>query len=382
MKCEKLLNTIRELNDEYLDVLEDVCNIESPTDFKEGVDAVGTYFAERAKRKGWKVEIFRQNVAGDVVCITLNPDAAAAPISISGHIDTVHPVGLFGKPAVKRDGTRMYGPGVADCKGGVVAGFMAMDALEKCGFTARPVRLLIQTDEEKGSSISNKETIKYICAKSLGSVAFLNLECGTKGFAVLSRKGILRYSFTVHGKACHSSRCNEGANAVREAAYKIIALEEMKDPAGLTCNCGVINGGSVANTVAEECRFTADIRFATEEQAEEARRRVNEIAQKTVVEGCSCTVEELSYRPMMEKAKRNYDLLDKMNEIYEENGLSVLKPIDALGGSDAAYATEYGIPCVDSVGAEGGKIHSSGEYIEMSSISESAGRIATVIYCI
>ena len=120
----------------------------------------------------------------------------------------------------------------------------------------------------------------------------------------------------------------------------------------------------------------------TEEQAEEARRRVNEIAQKTVVEGCSCTVEELSYRPMMEKAKRNYDLLDKMNEIYEENGLSVLKPIDALGGSDAAYATEYGIPCVDSVGAEGGKIHSSGEYIEMSSISESAGRIATVIYCI
>ena len=51
----------------------------------------------------------------------------------------------------------MYGPGVMDCKGGIVAAIMAMEALEKCGFTERPVQLLLQSDEENGSATSNKK---------------------------------------------------------------------------------------------------------------------------------------------------------------------------------------------------------------------------------
>ena len=85
----------------------------------------------------------------------------------------------------------------------------------------------------------------------LGTV---NVSPNTKeNTAVLERKGILRYRFTIYGKALHSSRCAEVSNAVAEAAYKIIELEKMKDVGGLTCNCGVISGGTTANTVAEKC---------------------------------------------------------------------------------------------------------------------------------
>ena len=112
---EKLLEKIDQLNDEYVKIWEDVCNIESPTEYKSGVDAAENYFAKLAERHGWKVEIFPQAVAGDVVCITLNPESTERPLCLSAHLDTVHPVGTFGTPAVRRDAEKIYGPGVMDC---------------------------------------------------------------------------------------------------------------------------------------------------------------------------------------------------------------------------------------------------------------------------
>lgn len=382
MECEQLFKIIEDLEEKYLDILEHVCNIESPTDFKEGVDRVGAYFVQEAKRRDWAIEISKQEVSGDVVCITLNPEANGKPICVSGHMDTVHPVGSFGTPAVRRDSENMYGPGVMDCKGGIVAAFMAMDALSKCGFTSRPVHLLLQSDEETGSATSGKKTIEYICKKAQGSVAFLNLEGILGNTAVVQRKGILRFRFTVHGKALHSARCYDAANAVLEAAYKIIELEKMKDAEGLTCNCGVINGGTTANTVAESCTFYADIRFATNEELKKAKDTVLKIANTHRVEGCSCTLEKVSERPAMVYSEKNMKLLEKMNEIYKRNGLPVLTPRKTQSGSDAAYVTECGIPCIDNLGTEGKNIHSVNEYIRLGSLIESAKRIAAFVYCI
>lgn len=382
MDCRKLFEVIDGLSGEYLDILEDVCNIESPTSCKEGVDAVGSYFVKMAEKRAWKIEVLKQELAGDVICITLNPDSEGKPISVSGHIDTVHPIGSFGNPAVRRDEKNMYGPGVMDCKGGVVAAFLALDALEKCGFERRPVKLLLQTDEETSSRTSNKATIEYICKEAENSVAFLNLEGYKNGTAVLIRKGILKYCFTVRGKAGHASRCFDASSAIAEAAHKILQLEEMKDPYGITCNCGIISGGTVINTVPELCTFGVDVRFSNDEELKLARERIIAIAEDTKISGCSCEVQELSCRPAMPYAEMNNELLEKMNDIYEKNGLPVLKARSCLSGSDAAYTTMYGIPTVDCIGTEGGNIHSTDEYMYLTSLAESAKRIASVIYCI
>ena len=382
MKCEKLFEVIDSLSDRYLDFLEDVCNIESQTVDKAGVDAVGRYFAEKAKQHGWKTEIDPIQGSGDLVCITLNPDAPGAPVTFSGHIDTVHPKGLFGYPPVRRDAEKMYGPGVEDCKGGCVAGFFAMDALERIGFKDRPVQLILQSDEENSSKTSGGTTIRRICERAKGSAAFLNLESYAPGKATLLRKGILRYKLTVTGKAVHSSICYTGANAVTEAAYKLLELEKFKDPAGLTCNCGVIQGGTVPNAVAETCAFFADFRFATNEQYDEAVAAVERIAAHSTVEGCTCTAEVFSSRPAMIESEKNNALLAKMNEIFAANGLPTLEKKKANGGSDAAQVTQAGIPCVDNLGVEGGRGHSKDEYTYLRSLAEAAKRAAAVAYCI
>lgn len=78
--------------------------------------------------------------------------------------------------------------------------------------------------------------------------------------------------------------------------------------------------------------------------------------------------------------ERNIKLLESMNDIYVSNGLPTLEASKSNGGSDAADVTEYGIPCVDSLGTEGGLIHSKDEFAWLSSLAQSAKRVAAVAY--
>lgn len=383
MKCKALFEQIDALNSKYISIWEECCNIESPTKYKAGVDAVGNYFAALAREQGWRVERFEQKKAGDVICITMNPDADAAPICFSGHMDTVHPVGSFGNPAVRIEGDKIYGPGVEDCKGGIVAGFLAMEALKNAGFTSRPVMMLLQSDEEVGSTLSDKATIGYICQRAKDAVAFLNLEGASKGKACIQRKGTITFTFKVTGVEAHSSLCaTKGSNAILEAAHKIIELEKIKDNDGITFSCGVISGGTVPNTVAGECEFRVNARYANKQQLEWARNYANEVAAKTHVEGCSCTVNQPKGRVAMELSQKNVDLLQTLNDIFEQNGLEKLEASKSKGGSDAADTSEFGIPTIDSLGVRGGNIHSPGEYAYLESLAESAKMLAASAYCI
>ena len=371
----EVFKKIDELFPKYVKVWEEICNIESPTDCKEGVDAVCDYFVKMANELGWNVEISRQENAGNAACITINPEVEAPHICFSGHMDTVHPIGSFGYPPVRVEGEKIFGPGVTDCKGGCVSSFLAMDALFKCGFKKRPVKLILQSDEETGSKTSGKKTVEFMCEKAKGAVAFLNGEgCAveSKWTVALSRKGILRYRFNIQGRAVHSSACYNGASAIAEAAHKILELERMKDKAGLTCNCGVIEGGTVANTVPEKCSFIADIRFATMAQMQEAEREVRCVANINYIDGCKCVLEKVSDRPPMEKSEKNIALLKKMNSVMAECGFDAIKGESRNGGSDAAYITAIGVPCVDNIGILGGGIHSGSEFALISSLAEAA----------
>lgn len=380
MICKALFENIDLLEAKYLDVLEAACNIESPTSDKAAVDEVGAYLASLGEELGFTVNVYPMEKAGDFIEIVMNPDAAGKPICLSAHLDTVHPKGLFGYPAVTRDDKNMYGPGVVDCKGGAVAALMAMETLRMVGFTKRPVKLLLQTDEETGSSTSGLKTVRLMQKLALGADAFLNLEGQVGNSVAIIRKGILRRNIRVFGKALHSSRCYEAANAVAEAAHKIIELEKLKDIDGLTCNCGVIHGGTVANSVAAECVFTVDVRYVGEEDRALALELIRTVAEKSYIEGTSAVVEEISERPSMPYRENNKALADRMNEIYAECGLPVLTVRKSLSGSDAAYITEVGVPAVDSIGTEGGNIHSKDEFMRLSSLAECAKRIASVVY--
>ena len=195
--CDELFNEIEKLENEYLDFLEEVCNIESKSSNKKSIDLVGEKFIQKAKKLKVDINVMEHDISGNAVCITMNKESKEKPICISGHIDTVFNEGVFGYPPVKRDNEKMYGPGVIDCKGGAVAGLMAMNALKIVGYKKRPVKLILQTDEEVNSVTSSKKTIEFIHEMSKNALAFLNLESYVKDTAVLERKGILKYKFEI-----------------------------------------------------------------------------------------------------------------------------------------------------------------------------------------
>ncbi len=379
MKTTDAFGKIDVLNDEYVKVWVDVCNIESQTKVKSGVDKVGEYFIDIAKKYGWTVDVCKQENAGDAICVTMNPECEEKLVCLSAHMDTVHPEGLFGYPPTRIEDGKIYGPGVTDCKGGAVAAFLAMAALSECGYKDSCVKMVLQSDEEVGSSLSNKQTVDFMCEHAKGAKAFINLEGSTAGEACIQRKGIATFNFVIKGEEAHSAKCaTEGANAIAEAAEKIIRLEKFKDAEGLTCCCSLISGGTVSNTVPGHCKFSANVRFATVEQYKKMCEYTDELAKTSFVKGCTTTVSH-KYRPPMELKERNIQLLERMNEIFEKNGFSTLKGSKRVGGSDAAYVTEAGIPCVDSVGVTGDKIHSKDEFAYVDSLSDSAKRMAAVI---
>ncbi len=376
---KKVFEKIDSLMDEYTKILEDVVCIESPTAIKDKVDEVGKYFITLALKNGWEVEIEKFEDYGDVVAIIMNRNAPGSLITLSGHMDTVHSVGIFGEPPIRREGDKLFGPGTMDCKGGIVAGFLAMNALADMGYKDRPVMMILQSNEEVGSS----QTIDYICEKAKDSIAFINLEGhdgSFEGKACLKRKGIARFLFDIKGIETHSSYCaREGANAIAEAAHKILELEKIKNNDGLTFNCGVIEGGTMPNTVPGSCNFKLDVRFATNEEYEEAKEIVKRVADKNYINGCITEVNQISTRVAMELNDKNINLLNKVNKIFDANGLTELEIGERSGGSDASCVSSYGIPCIDSVGICGERAHSVEEYALISSMAESAKRIASII---
>lgn len=243
--------------------------------------------------------------------------------------------------------------------------------------------MLLQSNEEIGSGINNKEPIRSICEKAKDAVAFLNLEgyeSANAGKAYLARKGIAGFVFKVHGVSAHASySAREGASAIAEAAHKIVALEAIKNDDSITFSVGKIKGGTASNTVPDYCEFTLDCRYVKESELEEIKAIVKKIAEDTHIEGCVTEVELVNCRVPMVLCDRNTELLAIANKAFEKSGLSTLEMGFKSGGSDAADVTAFGIPCIDSIGVRGGRLHTPEEYGVISSLSEAAKRIAAIV---
>jgi glutamate carboxypeptidase len=165
-----------QLVDKYVSMWVDVCNISSYTADKAGVDAVGAYFIEHAKKLGYEVDVHPEEKSGNAITLIMNPNAKKAPVCISGHMDTVFPKELFGENPTRVEGDTIYGPGVVDCKGGLIVGSLAMEALLRCGYNERPIKMIFQSDEELSSLPSEKRTVAYMAKMAEGCTAFINLD--------------------------------------------------------------------------------------------------------------------------------------------------------------------------------------------------------------
>ena len=220
----RLFECIHRRKEEYKQFLKDIVAIESYTQDKEGVDKVVDFIAAFAGSHGFNTRVQPFPRAGNGLVVTINEDAQLPPVAFLGHTDTVHKKGVFGYPAVREDGDKIYGPGITDMKGGIAVAMLAMQALSDAGYDKRPVKLILTSDEEVSESLSGKEGIDFICREAQGCAAAINCE-GTpnKGYVTVGRRGSVRLHVEITGRAAHAGMAYaDGISAIKKLPIRLL----------------------------------------------------------------------------------------------------------------------------------------------------------------
>ena len=103
--------------------------IESPTHHVPGVNAMIDAVSEMASAGAVSQErIPGRDGLGDVLVLRAGPQQDA-PSALMSHVDTVHPIGTLAHDLpFRRDGDKLYGPGLFDMKGGA---YLALEAFRQ-----------------------------------------------------------------------------------------------------------------------------------------------------------------------------------------------------------------------------------------------------------
>jgi acetylornithine deacetylase ArgE len=216
------------------------------------------------------VQVRRQPVApgrDNLVAVYDPPGPAPFAAIFEAHQDTVPVDAMTVDPfgAVVENG-RLYGRGACDVKAGVAVMLAAFARLvrERPAGSAK-VTLAFTVDEEH-TFLGIQEFVKSGARADYAVVAEPTLLD-----IVRAHKGVVRWQVETPGRACHSSRPEQGVNAVYRMARLLRGVEEYAErlrtspPDPLlgppTLSVGRITGGVSPNTVPDSCRIEIDRRL-------------------------------------------------------------------------------------------------------------------------
>ncbi len=183
---------------------------------------------------------------------------------------------------------KLYGLGTSDMKGSIAA---ILSALSKIDFSKskKGIKLFFTYDEEIGFSGINELVDKEIVFPK-----YMIIGEPTNNEVINASKGLLELKITFKGIASHSSKPEEGINAIENCISFINNLknyynelkQETMDSKSATMNIGVINGGRNTNIVPDNCEVLIDFRTISENQNENIIKKVNDF-----IRNCEATCE-------------------------------------------------------------------------------------------
>ena len=308
---------------------------------------------------------------GDALRIKKRPDAPLQ-IFFCGHMDTVFPIDHPFQNVTWLDDNTLNGPGVADLKGGLLVMLKAIEALERSPWADQiGWEILFNPDEEIGSPGSAPLIADAATRVDLGMIYE---PCMPDGTLAGTRKGSGNFSVVVRGKAAHAGREHHlGRNAIRAMSDFISALDDLNGQReGVTINPGFIEGGGAVNIVPELCISRFNIRLEQPEDEQWCLDHINRLIQN--LNGRDGIQAQL-HGGFGRKPKVLSPANQKLFELARDCGSELGMPIrwQATGGCcDGNNLAAAGIPNIDTLGVQGGKIHSSEEYMLVSSLVERA----------
>jgi glutamate carboxypeptidase len=374
MDIEALLRHVEKKSGWIRHTLHELVQQESPSEDRQAVNAATSLTEHWAGEQGARIKRHKQREFGDVLELHFGPSRSQQkPVLLLGHLDTVWPIGtLKTMPWSEADG-RYWGPGVLDMKAGVVMALAALNALREIK-SARPVILLLNSDEEVGSPISRATTERL----ALESAAVLVLE-PAQGLAYkTARKGVGNYHVEVTGIGAHSGvDFEKGHSAILELAKLIETISGFTNLARkLTVNCGVIAGGTRSNVVASQAWTDVDVRIAKASDAAYVEKLFRSL--KVSDPHCKLTITGGINRPPMERKPGTIALFKKARSLAAELGFA-LEEAATGGGSDGNFTAALGVPTLDGMGAVGDGAHAAHESVVIEHLVPRTALLAAMI---
>jgi glutamate carboxypeptidase len=349
---------------------------ESPTFDAVAVDRMMDLASYDLAAAGAEIERIpgRMGFGGSVRARFPHKDFGKPGILISGHLDTVHPVGTLEKLPFRRESNKAYGPGIQDMKGG---NFVAVEAIRQLALAAidcpLPVTVLFTPDEEVGTP-STRELIEMEARKN--KYVLVPEPARPDGGAVTGRYAIARFNLKTKGRPSHAGwALGEGRSAIALMAKKLLQVEKMTSD-DCTFSVGVIHAGQWVNCVSSECNAEA---LSMAKRQDDLDRGVEAMLAMTTEENdVRFEVTRGVTRPVWEPDTGTMALYEIGRQVAADIGFDLTHG-SAGGGSDGNFTGALGIPTLDSIGVRGAGLHTLNEHIEIDSLVERARLMAGLL---
>jgi acetylornithine deacetylase ArgE len=300
---------------------------------------------------------------------------ARQTILLEVHQDTVPVDGMVIDPfgGEIRDG-KLYGRGSCDVKGGMTAMLTAFARLVKERPAAAANVLLACTVDEEHTFYGVQQLMKDGLRADFAVVAE-----PTRLRIVDAHKGVVRWKVRTEGRACHSSRPDQGVNAVYRMGHVLPVIEQyadhlMRTPAHPrlgppTLSVGRIDGGVSVNTVPDGCVIELDRRLLPGEDPQAAWRDFRDhlsanSAVPVVCEPVWMACPALDSSLAAEVRERLGNAIDSVEGRHEVMAVPF--------GTDASSIAEAGIPAVVFGPGDIAEAHTKDEWVELDQIDRAA----------
>lgn len=372
---KSLLEAAKAEEQMVLDSLRTLVSMESGTMDSRGLIRIADYLEERLTKLGARVERLKvKGVNGDVLVGSYS-GSGKRKIMMIAHMDTVYRPGILVNEPIKLDGNRLYGPGVADDKGGIAVILHALNILRQAGWSNYAQLTVLLNGDEESQSAGSGETIAALAADH--DVVLSYEPTPSKALAksegvLLAAAGTGTVTLRVTGKSSHAGAApEEGRNALLEMVHQVLQTSEIaKTIPGAQLNWTQAETRSVRNQIPDNATALADVRLTAKDAAENLQVALNAKAHQHKVPDTEVSFNLQVGRPPFVGDARTLALAKKAQSIYAElDGRPLIFHPSTGAGTDAGYASRSGKPVVlESLGLAGWGYHAKNEYIEIDSI--------------
>src|ERR1700761_8627937 len=160
---EKLKAAAEQAKPALIETLKQMVLIESGSSDVDGVKKMADFTEARLQALGAKTE--RRKVTrgpgGDIVIATFE-GSGTKKLMLIGHMDTVYEHGILATEPYKVEGDKIYGPGIADDKGGLAVVLHSLQILKDQGWRDYARLTVMFNPDEEISSIGSGELISEL----------------------------------------------------------------------------------------------------------------------------------------------------------------------------------------------------------------------------